>query len=272
MFRAFDIELTGTIPSFIGNWSKLSYLRFEGNSFVGPIPSELANLTSLETLIISDLSNGSSSLDFVRNMKNLTILVLRNDNITSMIPSNIGEYQNLTQLFLGNNKLNGTLPLQKSSSLLKIDVSYNNLVGSFPSWINQTNLELNLVANNLTIDPSDNSVLPSGLFCLQHNFPCHRGSPRYSQFAIKCGGQQITSSTGITYERDNETLGPATYYVTGTNRWGKLISRMVIHGRVLGGVFLIFMSRAILFGRILTYEAQQVEFLSELFQRLLRLL
>uniref|UniRef100_A0A2P2MEG2 Uncharacterized protein MANES_06G174700 n=1 Tax=Rhizophora mucronata TaxID=61149 RepID=A0A2P2MEG2_RHIMU len=75
-------------------------------------------------------------------MKNLTILVLRNDNITSMIPSNIGEYQNLTQLFLGNNKLNGTLPLQKSSSLLKIDVSYNNLVGSFPSWINQTNLEL----------------------------------------------------------------------------------------------------------------------------------
>lgn len=38
-------------------------------------------------------------------------------------------------------------------------------------------------------------------------------------FGIKCGGPQITSSNGIVYERDNETLGPATYYVTNTNRW-----------------------------------------------------
>lgn len=38
-------------------------------------------------------------------------------------------------------------------------------------------------------------------------------------FSVKCGGPQITSSTGIVYERDNETLGPATYFVTPTNRW-----------------------------------------------------
>ena len=37
-------------------------------------------------------------------------------------------------------------------------------------------------------------------------------------FSIKCGGPQITSS-GIVYDRDNETLGPATYYVTDTKRW-----------------------------------------------------
>ena len=40
-----------------------------------------------------------------------------------------------------------------------------------------------------------------------------------SEFAIKCGGTQITSSNGILYERDNETLGPATYYVVDTERW-----------------------------------------------------
>ena len=38
-------------------------------------------------------------------------------------------------------------------------------------------------------------------------------------FAIKCGGPQITSSKGIVYERDNEALGPATYYVINTHRW-----------------------------------------------------
>ncbi|KAM3684238.1 hypothetical protein ACJW31_11G029100 [Castanea mollissima] len=240
---ASDTELTGRIPDFIGNWSKLTTLRFQGNSLEGPIPSTFSNLTSLTELRISDLSNGSSSLAFIQNMKSLSILVLRNNNISDSIPSNIGEYQKLSQLdlsfnniigqipnalfnlsslsylFLGNNKLNGTLPTQKSGSLVNIDLSYNNLQGSFPSWVSEQNLQLNLVANNFTIESSNSSVLPSGLNCLQRDFPCNRGTGRYSEFAIKCGGPQITSSNGIVYERDNETLGPATYYVVDTDRW-----------------------------------------------------
>ncbi|KAM1688340.1 hypothetical protein FF1_035914 [Malus domestica] len=112
-------------------------------------------------------------------MKSLSILVLRNNNISDSIPSNIGEYQSLSQLdlsfnnltgqipdllfnlsslsilFLGNNKLNGTLPESKSSSLLNIDLSYNFLLGSFPSWVNEENLQLNLVANNFSIESSN---------------------------------------------------------------------------------------------------------------------
>lgn len=38
-------------------------------------------------------------------------------------------------------------------------------------------------------------------------------------FGINCGGPEIRSSNGIIYESDNETLGPATYYVSSTNRW-----------------------------------------------------
>ncbi|XP_050279356.1 probable LRR receptor-like serine/threonine-protein kinase At1g56140 isoform X2 [Quercus robur] len=240
---ASDTELTGRIPDFIGNWSKLTTLKFEGNSLEGPIPSTFSNLTSLTELRISDLSNGSSSLAFIQNMKSLSILVLRNNNISDSIPSNIGEYQKLSQLdlsfnnitgqipnalfnlsslsylFLGNNKLNGIVPPQKSGSLRNIDLSYNNLQGSFPSWVSEQNLQLNLVANNFTIESSNSSVLPSGLSCLQRGFPCNRGTGRYSEFAIKCGGPPITSSNGIVYERDNETLGPATYYVVDTDRW-----------------------------------------------------
>ncbi|KAB8486517.1 hypothetical protein FH972_025355 [Carpinus fangiana] len=197
---ASDTELTGRIPDFIGNWSKLSDLRLQGNSFQGPIPSSFSNLTSLTQLRIGDLSNGSSSLAFIKNMKSLSFLELRNNNISDSIPSNIGDYQKLTQLdlsfnnitgqipdslfnlsslsylFLGNNKLNGTLPAQKSASLLTIDLSYNNLVGSFPSWISETNLQLNVVSNNFTIESSNSSALPSGLNCLQRGFPCYRGS------------------------------------------------------------------------------------------------
>ncbi|XP_014494245.1 probable LRR receptor-like serine/threonine-protein kinase At1g56130 [Vigna radiata var. radiata] len=240
---ASDVELTGNIPNFIGNWTRLQVLRFQGNSFNGSIPSSLSNLTSLTELRISGLSNGSSSLEFLQNMKSLTTLELRNNNISGSIPSFIGEVNltqldlsfnsiegqipgsifnlsSLTTLFLGNNKLNGTLPTQIRSSLQNIDLSYNDLSGSLPSWVNEANLQLNLVANNLSIDDgSDTSGLPFGLNCLQKNFPCNRGVGRYSDFAIKCGGPQITSTEGITYERENETLGSATYFVTDTSRW-----------------------------------------------------
>lgn len=37
---------------------------------------------------------------------------------------------------------------------------------------------------------------------------------------INCGGPQIKISNGTEYEKDTEPLGPATYYVTDTNRWG----------------------------------------------------
>ncbi|CAJ1978434.1 unnamed protein product [Sphenostylis stenocarpa] len=195
---ASDTELTGKIPDFIGNWTKLQVLKFQGNSFNGSIPSSFSYLTSLTELRISGLSNGSSSLEFVRSMKSLTMLELRNNNISASIPSFIGELHNLTLL----------------------DLSYNDLSGSLPSWANEPNLQLNLVANNLSIaDDSSTSGLPFGLNCLQKNFPCNRGAGRYSDFAIKCGGNQIRSTDGIVYERENETLGPATYYVTDTSRW-----------------------------------------------------
>ncbi|KAH6786178.1 Leucine-rich repeat transmembrane protein kinase [Perilla frutescens var. hirtella] len=239
---AADNELTGQIPDFIGNWSNILQLRFRGNSFQGQIPLSFSNLTSLNDLRITDLSNGSSSLDFLRHMKSLSTLILRNNKISGPIPSYFGEFQSLelldlsfnnltgtvpdslfnhislNYLFLGNNKLTGGLPAQKSPSLQNIDLSYNELSGSFPSWLSTQNLQVNLVSNSFTIEGSSSSALPSGLDCLQRNFPCKREPAIYSSFAVKCGGPEIRSSD-LVYEMDNKPLGPATYYVSNTRRW-----------------------------------------------------
>ncbi|KAI3754009.1 hypothetical protein L2E82_26093 [Cichorium intybus] len=239
---ASDNNFTGRIPDFIGNWSQLESLRFEGNSFEGSIPPSFSRLTGLLQLRISGLSNGT--LDFIRDLKSLSILTLRNNRISGSIPSDIGEYVNLTQLdlsfnnlsgpiprglfnlsgisflFLGNNSLSGTLPDVKSTSLKNIDLSYNELSGTLPSWVNEINLTLNIVVNNFTLSSSGYSNLPSGSNCLQRNFPCNRGSPRYSNFGINCGGPQITSSDRILHEQDNQLAGPATYNVTPERRWG----------------------------------------------------
>ncbi|CAA7014355.1 unnamed protein product [Microthlaspi erraticum] len=238
-----DLEVTGRIPDFIGNWIKLTTLRILGTGFSGPIPSSFSNLTALTELRLGDISNGSSSLEFIKDMKALSILVLRNSNLTGTIPSNFEEYSSLqqvdlsfnklhgsipaslfnssqvTHLFLGNNTLNGSLHNQKSQSLINIDVSYNNLSGTLPSWVSLPNLKLNLVANNFTLEGLDNRVLP-GLRCMQKNFPCNRGKGIYSDFSINCGGPEIRSVTGARFEKEDEDLGPASFFVSPAQRWG----------------------------------------------------
>ncbi|KAK9155256.1 hypothetical protein Sjap_002736 [Stephania japonica] len=123
----------------------------------------------------------------------------------------------LAFLFLGNNQLTDNLPSHKSGSLK--DLSYNKLTGSFPSWVTEPDLQLNLVVNDFIINSSSIGLLSSGLNCLQRDFLCGRGSPQYSSFAINCGGRQITSAGGIVFERDDATLGPASYFATDTRRW-----------------------------------------------------
>ncbi|KAJ8627454.1 hypothetical protein MRB53_020761 [Persea americana] len=239
---ASDVEFTGNIPDFIGSWLNLESLRLEGNSFDGPIPSSVLNLTKLTDLRISDLSNGSTSLGFIRDMKSLKILKLRNNMISDTIPSNIGEYTSLEELdlsfnnitgeippalfnlgsllylFLGNNSLSGTLPANKQLSLNNIDLSYNQLSGSFPSWVEQEDLQLNLVANNFIISSTNSNNLPSGLECLQRGFSCNQGSPIYSKFAVNCGGLQLTSGDTV-FEEDNAAIGAASYYVSDAKGW-----------------------------------------------------
>ncbi|XP_017611307.1 probable LRR receptor-like serine/threonine-protein kinase At1g56140 isoform X1 [Gossypium arboreum] len=239
---ASDNAFTGKIPDFGGNnWTQLTSLRFEGNSFEGPIPSSFANLNSLTSLRIGDIYNGSSSsLDFTRNLNNLTDLVLRNvlltgtlpsyitelqslqkldlsfNNLTGQIPSALFNMDSLTYLFLGNNSLSGPIPSRKSETLQTIDISYNMLSGNLPSWIN-SDLNLNFVANNFELNSSSSRLLP-GLECLQRSFACNRNSPRYANFSIKCGGPWMMSN-GIVFEAENQTLGAAGFNVTSAQNW-----------------------------------------------------
>lgn len=54
---------------------------------------------------------------------------------------------------------------------------------------------------------------------LQECIRTHHHLSADSDFAVKCGGPQIRSSDNIVYETDRETLGPATHYMTSTERW-----------------------------------------------------
>ncbi|KAJ1272792.1 hypothetical protein BS78_06G228600 [Paspalum vaginatum] len=264
---ASDNDFTGQIPDYIGSWTSLTELRFQGNSFQGPIPTSLSNLVNLTSLRIGDIVNGSSSLAFISNMTSLSTLILRNcrisdnlasvnfsqlaklnlldlsfNNITGPVPKGLLNLNSLNFIFLGNNSLTGSLPSSIGSSLTALDFSYNQLSGNFPPWVSQKNLQLNLVANNFLINSSNNSVLPSGLECLQQNTPCFLGSPQSATFAVNCGSSRsISGSDGTKYQTDDANLGAASYYVPGDATWG--VSNV---GRFLdasNGSYIIYSSR-----------------------------
>ena len=64
-------QLTGSIPSEIGNLTNLEYLRLDNNQLTGEIPPEIGNLT------------------------NLTHLYLNSNELTGEIPESICELTNL---------------------------------------------------------------------------------------------------------------------------------------------------------------------------------
>ena len=81
-------QLTGPIPTELGNLSSLTRLRLWRNQLTGPIPAELGNLASL------------TSLD------------LRHNQLTSPIPSELGNLSDLGHINLGDNQLTGPIPTE----------------------------------------------------------------------------------------------------------------------------------------------------------------
>ena len=136
-------QLTGSIPSEIGNLTNLTYLDLQYNQLTGSIPPEIGNLTNLQILDLYGNELTGSIPPEIGNLTNLEWLYLSTNQLTGSIPPEIGNLTNLTKLYLNENQLTGSIPSEigNLTSLTYLSLYDNQLTGSIPTEIgNLTNL------------------------------------------------------------------------------------------------------------------------------------
>jgi len=168
-------NLSGTLPTSLGNLDSLTYLNLGNNHLNGDIPASLGNCSLLSQLhlFFNNLS-GSIPASF-GNFSNLTSLTLNHNSLTGSIPASIGNLTKLANLSLLDNQLTGALPNELGNliDLQSLNVSNNNLSGPLPASVGnlinltQLSLSFNQIAGSIPATLSNCTQLT--VFFLDHN-------------------------------------------------------------------------------------------------------
>lgn len=144
-------NLSGPIPSEIGQLQYLRYLNFNQNQLTGSIPIEIFALTGLIDLKLDDNQLTGAIPAAIGNLTSLEYLWIRRNELSGSIPAAIGNVTALRQVVLFDNNLTGSIPPQIGNlvNLQSLYLSYNQLDGSIPTAIgNLTSLNKLVLRNN----------------------------------------------------------------------------------------------------------------------------
>ena len=129
-----DNNLTGSLPTEVGNLTGLIWLYLDNNQLGGSIPASLGDLTVLRELhLYSNQLTGSIPAE-IGNLSNLYFIDLGNNQLSGSIPMEIGNLTQLYKLCLNDNQLSGPIPVELGglSNLGYLYLNTNQLSGSIP--------------------------------------------------------------------------------------------------------------------------------------------
>ncbi|KAH7442013.1 hypothetical protein KP509_03G066800 [Ceratopteris richardii] len=154
-----NAALVGKIPSELASLSALQLLSLSQNRLSGQIPPELTKLSTLQHL---DLSNnflsGELPLELGR-LRNLIVLDVSMNRISGLIPSSVRNLTMLQKLDLSSNALRGRIPPELGSlgKLQFLSLNDNTIQGPYPEEMaSMVGLQYLIMDNNPM-----NSTLPS---------------------------------------------------------------------------------------------------------------
>lgn len=129
-----DNNLSGPLPSEIGNLTALSSLRMSSNEITGAIPPEIGACRELQQ--ISLFVNRITSLPAeLANCSKLDDIRIYRNEIEGPFPSFFTQMTQLVRLNIGSNKLSGPLPVGMDSlvNLRVLSIERNELTGQLLS-------------------------------------------------------------------------------------------------------------------------------------------
>ncbi|KAK9949958.1 hypothetical protein M0R45_005465 [Rubus argutus] len=128
-------QISGKIPSAIGNLQNLKTLSLERNKFSGEIPEEIFNLKLLGKVNISTNNLSGEIPASISQCSSLTSLDFSRNFLFGEIPKGIAKLKLLESLILSRNHLTGQIPeeMRYMTSLTALDLSHNNLNGRIPT-------------------------------------------------------------------------------------------------------------------------------------------
>ena len=130
-----NMQFVGTIPPEIGNLSSLVSLDMNENSFYGSIPSSIFNMSCIQVITLT--GNALSSklpIDMcMHSLRNLKTLRISFTKLYGEIPSSLGLCSNLDLLSLYHNNLVGEVPKEigNLTHLTQLFLGYNRLTGMY---------------------------------------------------------------------------------------------------------------------------------------------
>ena len=154
-------NLSGSLPPTLGDLSALQFLSFSDNDFSGAIPPTLGRLSNLLSLHLEGNNLSGPLPSTLGDLSRLKLLTLSGNNLTGPIPAELGDLSSLVALHLEGNNLSGEVPpeIGRLSRLTLLRLDGNNLTGPLPSsMMDLKNLrELHIRYNAGLCAPADNA-------------------------------------------------------------------------------------------------------------------
>lgn len=119
-------NLSGSLPTEIGNLVDVTYMRLNNNSLTGSIPTSIGNLAKLRSLFLSyNQLNGQIPYEMI-GMVSLKNLQLNNNQLTGALPETLGGLPLLTELSVNNNQLSTPFGIRLESLCEQLSGFYNS--------------------------------------------------------------------------------------------------------------------------------------------------
>jgi Leucine-rich repeat (LRR) protein len=126
--------LDGTIPDEIAGLSTLNVLDLSDNSLRGGIPAGISGLSELKELRLSENRLSESLPSELGSLSELSFLDLSGNQLGDTLPDSISQLSNLEVLFLERNSFSGSIDaLTLLPSLRQLELAENQFSGPLPT-------------------------------------------------------------------------------------------------------------------------------------------